>query len=59
MKKLAFFLLIIIFIVQLFSLEIGKVELPDELKLENDTLILNGAGLRKKLIISSQPKSST
>jgi chalcone isomerase-like protein len=35
----------------LFGLEIGKVNLPDEMSLENDTIVLNGAGLRKKLII--------
>lgn len=51
MKKVYVFLLLTIFVAQLVSLEIGKVTLPDEMTLENDTLILNGAGLRKKLII--------
>lgn len=51
MKRLYLLLLLTILLTQLVALEIGKVELPDEMKLENDTLSLNGAGLRKKLII--------
>jgi len=51
MKKVIIFLISLFIISSLSSLEIGKVNLPDEMSLENDTLILNGAGLRKKLII--------
>jgi len=52
MKKLILFTLFFtVFFSTLISLEIGKVTLPDEMALENDTLLINGAGLRKKLII--------
>jgi len=52
MKKLSLSIILLLAICStLLTLEIGKVTLPDEMTLENDTLILNGAGLRKKLII--------
>lgn len=49
-------IIIVVFTLFIFSsllmaLEIGKVTLPDEMTLENDVISLNGAGLRKKLII--------
>jgi len=51
MKRIILLLVCILIVSALSSLEIGKVNLPDEMSLENDVLVLNGAGLRKKLII--------
>lgn len=50
MKKILIFVLLIS-ITGLFALEIGKVELPNNLEIGGKELILNGAGLRKKVII--------
>jgi len=34
-----------------FAMQVGKVTLPDSLTAGEDTLLLNGAGLRKKFIV--------
>ena len=51
-KKLTITILISFFIISLvWSLKIGGKNLPDEFNAGDSTLILNGAGLRKKIII--------
>ncbi|MCK4695406.1 MAG: chalcone isomerase family protein [Candidatus Cloacimonetes bacterium] len=50
-KKIIVIFTFIFFILSLLNtLEIGKITLPDEITIQSDTLLLNGAGIRKKLI---------
>ncbi len=51
MKKILIAFMVTIFTVTGFSMEIGGVNMPDTLKAGDTNLILNGAGLRKKLWI--------
>ena len=52
MKKTSLLLLVVLFISGLaWTLEIGGKILPDKMKAGETELLLNGAGLRKKLII--------
>ena len=38
-----------------FAMQVGKVTLPDSLMAGEDTLLLNGAGLRKKFLSRCMP----
>ena len=51
MKKILIVLLVVIMALPIFAVKIGGVVLPDKLDIGNHGLILNGAGLRKKVII--------
>jgi hypothetical protein len=51
MKKILIAFMVTILSVTGFSMEIGGVNMPDSLKVGDANLILNGAGLRKKLWI--------
>jgi len=51
MKKTLFLLLLIFFIESIVALDLGKINLPNELKVGEDILQINGAGWRKKFII--------
>ena len=50
-KKLLIPMLLLLLASSLWSLKIGGKMLPDTMKLGDNVLVLNGAGLRKKLII--------
>ena len=51
MKIYLVIILVILVIVPLTAKKIGGVKLPDEFKFDDNILQMNGAGLRKKLII--------
>ena len=51
MKKIIIVLLVMIMALPVFAMKMGGVILPDKLEIENEDLTLNGAGLRKKVII--------
>ena len=46
-----FVALLILFVFSISAIEIGGIELPDNYNLNDNNLLLNGAGLRKKVII--------
>ncbi len=51
MKKLILLVLVMLILVPLTALTIGGVDLPDKLTVGDKGLLLNGAGLRNKVII--------
>ncbi|MDO9576310.1 MAG: chalcone isomerase family protein [Candidatus Cloacimonadales bacterium] len=52
MKRITLFLLVVLFLTGIaWALEIGGKILPDKMKAGDTELMINGAGLRKKLII--------
>ena len=51
MKKLVIFAMIALMIIPLLAVKVGGVLLPDNLKFGENDLSLNGAGLRKKVVI--------
>jgi hypothetical protein len=51
MKKTIVLVMILAVILPLLALNVGGVILPDKMTLGKETLVLNGGGLRKKLII--------
>jgi len=51
MKKIFIVLAIITFAVSAFAVEIAGVTLPETISASDDSLVLNGVGLRKKFII--------
>jgi len=51
MKKILIVLLVVSMALPIFAVKIGGVVLPNKLNIGNKSLILNGAGLRKKVII--------
>jgi Chalcone isomerase-like len=51
MKKLVIFVMIALMILPLLAVKVGGVVLPDNLKFGDNDLTLNGAGLRKKVVI--------
>ncbi|MGD8909563.1 MAG: chalcone isomerase family protein [Chromatiales bacterium] len=54
MRKLAVIIVLMLFFMQAQGREVAGVDLPEKVKLEGDTtsLVLNGAGIRKKLFFS-------
>ncbi|MCF7920180.1 MAG: chalcone isomerase family protein [Candidatus Cloacimonetes bacterium] len=51
MKKMIMMVLLIALILPLAALKVGGVDLPDKLTLGEENLVLNGAGVRTKVII--------
>lgn len=51
MRRLVVVILVFLMLLPLLAKKVGGVNLPDQISIENEDLVLNGAGLRKKVII--------